>query len=470
MAGLLDLLSSAGLLGQTYNPMTDVAPPPSAMPVYPMAGQQQGAPAVDMSARSRTPMPAPLPQQFQPQQQPQQAPQTDIRGIPMGGNMTAGFNNIGASIQSGMGIIPSLLNGFQGFSNGTRMDPAGVQQATMMANYKALRAIPGISEPLARLAAINPDFLKQVASQQVTQPKLQETGTDPITGQKSFAIFQPNTGSFRAVNAQGAPAGTTVGGIDPTLPPADVLAQADKRYPGVANRVEQLYRGEGAMPNMRQNPLDRAAMQLIQVVHPDFNMTMWTAKNKMQQQLSSSSGSSLGGRLQALRNAFDHLANASDTAVKKGNYDLGLSPLSTAANEVRSLTTNQRDLSKQLEREAVTYGGERTKFLTGAEGSEAERRAFLDALGPDSAAPSQMAGTIEGEYTQLKSALLNQEQQIREQLGDNYLQRKPIITPEVKQALTRIEQNIAKLRGKAPAGAAPAASGALPSGWSVQVH
>ncbi len=468
MAGLLDLLSSSGLLGQTYNPMTDVAPAPYAMPVYPMAGQQapqQTAPSVDMSARGRTPaaIPSPLPQQFQPAPQ-----QTDVLGQPTGGNAVAGFNNIGASVHAGMGIIPSLLNGFQGFSNGTRMDPQGVAQATMMANYKALRGM-GIPDAVARLGAINPDVLKLVAGQQITQPKLQETGTDPITGQKSFAIFQPNTRSFTAVNPQGAAGGQTVGGIDATLPPNELMAQADKRYPGVANRVEQLYRGEGGMPNMRQNPLDRAAMQYIQIVHPDWNMTMWTAKNKMQQQLSSSSGSSLGGRLQALRNAFDHLANASDTAVKKGNFDAGLSPLSTAVNEVKSLTTNQRDLSNNLAREAVTYGGERTKFLTGAEGSEAERRAFLDALGPDSAAPGQMAGTIEGEYTQLKSALLNQEQQIREQLGDDYLKRKPIITPQVQEALGRIERNIKALRGDKSAAPSQQSSG-LPSGWSVQVH
>ena len=226
----------------------------------------------------------------------------------------------------------------------------------------------------------------------------------------------------------------------------DLAQTYEKQYPGVTNRVEQLYRGEGAMPNKRANPIDGPAMALIQQIHPDWDMTQWTAKNKMQMGLSSSQPSSMGGRLNALRNAFDHLANTSDSAVEKGNYDLGASVLSDPLNRIKSLTTAQRDIGSKLEREAVTYGGERTKFLTGSEGSEAERRAFLNSLGPDTAAPPQMAGTIEGEYTQLKSALLNQEQQVREQLGEDYLKKKPIITPDVRAALGRIEKNIQILR------------------------
>lgn len=232
----------------------------------------------------------------------------------------------------------------------------------------------------------------------------------------------------------------------------DVLAAAEKQYPGVTNRVEQLYRGEGAMPNARQNKIDGPAMQLIQKVYPDWNMTVWGAKKKMMDQLSSGQPSSLGGRLASSQNALEHLANATDTMVKKGNYDLGTPLLSAPLNWATSQTTDQQSLKNQLDREALTYGGEKTKFLTGSEGTEAERRAFLDSIGANTMAPPAMAGTVEGEYRQIRDALMNEERNIRGVLGDAHLEKRPVITPEVKSAMQRIEKNMQLLRGGAQAG------------------
>ena len=299
-----------------------------------------------------------------------------------------------------------------------------------------------------------PPAMGQIAagqiSQQLAPPELKMT-------KDMMGADIPNTWDARRGLWNGKPLqpGAAVpGAIPDNATPQEMTAAVDKQYPGAAARAEQIFNGEGGTPNARTNKIDGPAMQLLLKTHPDWSMNTWTAKNKMISGLSSTTPSSPGGRLQSLRNAFDHLANTSDTAIEKGNMDLGISPLSYVGNKLQSMTTSQKDLQARLEREAVTYGGERTKFLTGSEGSESERRAFVDSLGPTTAAPPQMAGTIEGEYTQLKSALVNQEQQVREQLGEDYLKKHPIVTPEVRHAMDRLEKNIDRLRGKGGAAAA----------------
>ena len=58
------------------------------------------------------------------------------------------------------------------------------------------------------------------------------------------------------------------------------------------------------------------------------------------------------------------------------------------------------------------------------------------------------------------------EAQIRETLGDSYLQQHPVMTPQLQQQIDNISANIAKLRGQTP-GAAPAAPGAAPAQSAV---
>lgn len=310
-----------------------------------------------------------------------------------------------------------------------------------------------------------PSGVSGLLTQQMSPPELKLT--KDMMGADVPNTWDPQRGLWNGQPLQPGIAGGRAGatGLPSNGTPEEILAAADKQYPGVANRVEQLYRGEGALPNARSNKIDAPAMQLIQTVHPDWNMATWTAKNKMIAQLSSGQPSSLGGRLQASQNSFEHLANTSDAAIEKGNFNLGAAPLSAPANYLKSLTTSQRDIGKKMEREALTYGSERTKFLTGAEGTEGERRAFLEALGTDTAAPAQQAGTIEGEYIQMRGALMNEERNIRQTMGDKYLAEHPVITPEVKHAMGKIEKNIEVLRGNKKdetSQSAPAAAAAAP--------
>ncbi len=360
----------------------------------------------------------------------------------MGGATMRG--GLGAGLQAGAGPMAQL-------------QAQNMQRSTLAATYQALIA-SGVPPAVAQAAALNPEVLKTVAPNIYQKPELKLLKN--AMGEDVPYIYKATDSSLSPALPGGAGPASTTGAS-----PQDMVAQAEKLYPGVTNRVEQLYRGEGGMPNARTNKIDGPAMQLIQQLHPDWNMNMWTEKNRMATQLSSSAPNSLGGKLNALRNAFDHLANTSDAALQKGNINGGLSFISAPLNQIRSLTTSQQDIGSTLEREATTYGGERTKFLTGAEGSESERKAFLNSLGPDSAPPQKMAGTIEGEYIQLKSALENQQQQIRDQLGEGYLQKHPIVTPKVADALQRLERNISSLRngGSGQQPQAPQTNAATPS-------
>jgi hypothetical protein len=371
----------------------------------------------------------------------------------------AGFQGL-ANAKSPLQGLGNLIGGLV---TGQRSDPQGMmlqqQEATRTALLRA-----GVPPPIADAAALNPKILETIAPQLYQKPELKKTGTNPISGQDTMQIWDPIKQTLSPV--AGGQGGTS-SDVPSDATPQELSAYFNKLAPGSVARAEQMYRGEGSPPNSRMNKLDAAAQQYLLLTHPDWNMTLWTGKNDMQKQLSSSAPNALGGRLTAFRNSFDHLANVSDYVVKKGNADLGVDWLSDKYNQAASRSTAQRDLSANIERRAITYGGERQRALTGSEGTHEDRMAFLKTLGPDTAAQPQQAGTIEGEYAQLKSAMAQEEQKIRERLGEDYLKAHPVVTPDVEKAFTRIEKNIETLRaGKGGKTETPAP--ASPAGFSIK--
>ncbi len=161
-------------------------------------GQFPGAPQQQQQDQAALPPNAqPTSGQMPPaQQQPMQVPQYLQGG---GSNLSAGLQGFANS----KGLLPALTNMMTGFATGERTDPAGMQQQQARATFQALVS-SGVPASHAMAAALNPDILKTIAPAYFdTKPTLQETGTDPITGQKSFSQYRPAQGTLTPIGSAG---------------------------------------------------------------------------------------------------------------------------------------------------------------------------------------------------------------------------------------------------------------------------
>jgi hypothetical protein len=252
--------------------------------------------------------------------------------------------------------------------------------------------------------------------------------------------------------------------------PEDILAAAEKEMPGVSNRVAQLYRGEGGFPNARTNKIDAVAMNVIQQIHPDWNAELFKQKNTMRNDLAKSSAGTIGGILSNGKSAFEHLANLSGSLAGLGNVSgpdvPGGAHVGAVGNFIGNVAIPTPETKGKIagaNANALKYGQESTKFYAGTGGGEAERMNALRAMDPRSTLATEQAGFLEAEKELMLGRLRQKEAQVRSVLGDDYLEKKPIMDNELQGFIKKIDDNIAKLRGTAPAATSSAPAGGAPA-------
>ncbi len=172
-----------------------------------------------------------------------------------------------------------------------------------------------------------PPAMGQIAAgqinRQLTPPELKMT--KDFMGEDVPNTWDPNRQLWNGKPLQAGASGGAGGqgafnGVSPDAPPEEVLAAADKKYPGVANRVQQLWRGEGAAPNARQNKLDGPAMQLAQKLNPDWNMAVWKQKSDTMADYSTKGKS--GQNMENLAKISNHMAELVQSMKELGNGSL----------------------------------------------------------------------------------------------------------------------------------------------------
>lgn len=379
----------------------------------------------------------------------------------------------------GAALPPAITAGAQpqGAPQASQAAPqGGGQQLGMGGVTPAIAAMikNGLASPNPAIRDFAMKTYQQVLQHQM-QPAELKTLKD-IMGQDVPYWSNPNTQTL--TRAQGGP------GIGSDIPAGgtaeDILAAADKQLPGTANRVEQLYRGEGGFPNGRTNKIDALAMNIIQQVHPDYNTELFKQKSIMRNDLAKSPAGTIGGIISNGKSAFGHLANLSDKLVELGNYSGPSVPfgghVGTVGNYVGNAIAPSPETKGKLQGvagNALKYGQESTKFYSGTGGGEAERMHALNSMDPKTTTAEEQAAFLQTEKELMMERMRQKETQVRGVLGEEYLQKHPIMDADFQSTVKKIDANIARLRGtaapEAAAGAAaPAASAPAAGGWSVR--
>ena len=414
-------------------------------------------------------------QQPQPAAMPDQSPSFLSKlGTYLGDNqnMLMGF---GAGIaQGGIG---------KGLQLGATLGQLDTKSANIQNTYTAVRQAlitqgkdPASAHVIATAAAQNPEILKTIGPALFeTQPKLQETGTDPLTGQKTFGVWQPQAQTLSPVKVAEAsgtasaavPGGNSLQTFSDAMKSGVSGEDLYQHMPSsMAPTVKAMIEGRMSPPSTiaMKSPVTMALINAANAVDPTFDATTWAARSNMAKDLAKSTPASAGGQIQFARTAINHLTEVADAAKALGNYDTGIGPLNTAINTMRGLTSDQRAKIASLQDAAQHYGQEVTKFYAGSPGGEAERQRFLTALG-EAKSPQELAAVIERERSLIPGRLSELENRINGTMGAT-ASRYPVHSEESRKNLDKIDATVAEMRGVTPS--APAAT-SLPApdaqGW-----
>ncbi len=389
----------------------------------PAPGVNLGMPSAQQPAPSPLPPPPPAPPSPAPPPQPSPV-QEAASGPGLGNRFSAGAQGF-FNAHSPMGAIGNLIGGM---ATGQRQDAGG-------------------------------------------QPTLRETGSDPFTGQKTFAWENPLNQTLTPATIGGMASGTgnAPGGmgqfseaIRSGVGGQQLLKLAP---PEIKNRLQAMLEGREAPPTQAalRNPQVQALINAAHAIDPNFDETSWAKRNVFIKGLQQASPSSIGGQRNMGNTALEHLSTVADKVADLGNTDLGgwFPGVANLVNKGRQALTAEQAAKKNALDDAVDkYVKEVGRYYSGSSGGGvAEREAAREHLN-SAKTPQELAAVIQTEKELFHGKLQQLEAQRDEALGP-YAKNYAILQPHGEKALSTIDATLSRIRGGQSA--APAASG-----WSVK--
>lgn len=310
----------------------------------------------------------------------------------IGGVAAGGIGGLLQGYKSGMGEAMTMQKTLQG-------------QQSQAETLKALIA-SGVPEAVARSAALNPEVLKAIAPMIYQKPELKEGGTDPLTGDKSWVIWNPNTHQFMAA-PPGAP-GASPGGAVTALPGSPTNSKAmfeaianhraqnpdatpeelSKYIPnGYRNDVMSLITGKAIPANFGRSQVRGQLITLAHAIDDKFDETLIPQRIEYAREIGNTKNpSSHGGQIRSSGTIVEHLGDAHVTlplleagAMGQSNLGAGIPNYLKAAYQKRV----GGDPAKVLGHwDTVQKGlaGEMEKLLSGSHGAEASKQYWMDKL------------------------------------------------------------------------------------------
>lgn len=433
---------------------------PSAMA---QIGQSQGLPEIpgqapqggmtDISAQSRA-----VPQQMPAQQQPQQIP------VALNGGGENPLERVSNALRS-LGNGGSLGGAISGNYN----DSASMAQQQQRATYQSLVGA-GVPRNLAMAAALNPKVLETIAPAYFdTKPQLQETGQDPVTGQKTFSVYRPNQGTLTPVNGgspqspNSAPGGS-LGNFQKAIQDGVTGQDLYQYLPGgMAQTVKSMIEGRMPPPSTvaMRSPATMALINAANAIDPNFDATTWKARNTFNQQLGSQAPSSVGGQRTLMNTSLGHLSELAETAATLGNSNgagTGISGVGNAINYVRGMGTEQAAKVNKLSEQAARFSGEVGKLYSGSSGGGVHEREETAKRFSGTSTSAELAAGLEASRDLITSKLNALEDQRNQIYGPDSNNRFDFLGESGRKALEKINESIDKLKGSA--GASPQSASA----------
>jgi hypothetical protein len=392
----------------------------------------------------------------------------------------------GSLQNAGSGILGALGNAMQDMTiaQNPQLYAIKQQQQQQQNTYQALvpliqQAYPSLpqqhQDALARAATLDPEIRKQITPNFNVRPELLETGTDPLTGQKTYSEKNFQSGHYSL-----APVGQTQQGGQAGVPgagPGDAGLSMQTFKDAVNNGVkgEDLYQHmpTGARdfvrslvenraqvsPMMLRNPQMLPYFQAANIIDPTFDQSTYHAR----QAAMTSWKSGKDAEAQKASNlAATHLADVLLPAMKALD-NLPVPALNMLANPIEEHVLGL-PAQKNFRIAAHAAAEEVSKVYKINNLSDTEIRAWESNLS-ENMSPSQMKGAV-GTLVQLYKGGLQAMHDKRINgigpMADSKLG--PMITPTGQAGIDKLEKFVGG------GDQAPPQGNALPGGWKVQVR
>lgn len=387
------------------------------------------------------------------------------------------------ALAGGLAGAPSwgtgLSRGFTAAAAALPMDQKmALQSAGIQQTYKALVG-SGVPPQLALASVYNPTVLQSTVQNYLTDRQWQVMPVKDMIGNTRLVAvnkYDPTktidvTGGGGAGGASGS-----IGMLAPGVSNVDSSLTGDaylKQFsPEVQAAVKDYINGD-VMPtgNPRQQGIANLAKTIAQKYGQDLGIPVSDAtfaeKRKLKTDLASSGNSSLGGILSNGESSFSHLAELGDSMAGLGNvsHDFpGGGAIAAAENFAGNAlfpSSTTKAAVKATDDNLSRYGQESTKFYAGSGGGESERMQARHDMDPAKASSEEMAAYLEKEKSLMLDRLNTKFAQIRQTLGEEEGNR--VIAakmPNIQRNISRIDANIARLRGVAPESASATPQGA----------
>lgn len=368
-------------------PQQDAALPPNASPTV-----GQGAPAAPQAASS--------------------GPGGILSGIgdTLGGLAKGAFNKLTdpntaatrLALASGFAGAPSFGTGmsraFGAAVPAMQQDRAfALKQEGITQTFKALRQLPGMTDPVAMAMALNPELMKSMGPEYMGGNKVEKV--KDVTGQERLVLVNAAKGTQIPLTG-GQTGGGGPGNIDPQvwnkMTPEQRL---EKMPPEVQGELRAIYEG-------RQSGTGRNVQQLLPMLNqvwPDFTMQDYQTKQKTRNNYTSGPG---GQEIKAVNTAIYHASKLQAVSDKMGGFDTApalLNPVTNAIkNQFPQVAPGFQDAKKTWDTTAETLASEVSKALNGGNVHVADKEHWRSILqgadGPEQrkAAITAVMGILEG--------------------------------------------------------------------------
>jgi hypothetical protein len=432
-------------------PMAPQPAPPMVPQTAPQAAQNQPTSAVNVGGYQMPQFGSPPPQTAQ-----AQAPSTDIsaqsrqpdmapQGLPPALTGTSILGRIG----NPDGLIARL----------TGNDSRSISQQNLKATFDATREVlrqSGMSDreatSKAMLAVLNPEAGKTILPEALTSKEEFKTIKDGLGMEHpAFINTREQTINGLPIAQYNKQSGGESGIGDMSKSGAAYFATLPKQVQGT---VQGMLDGTIQPPSSfaAAKPYWQGMLAAAKNIDPSFDENTWNARRKMITDMAASGNSSMGGILSNGKSAFKHLAEYTGSASDLGNASHDFPGGGIAANAQNYIGNTLGGSSTKAKIKAINdnlghYGQESTKFYAGTGGGVEERMNALKEMNPTTTSSAEMAAYAEKEKGLMLDRLREKEAQIRDTMGEAYLQKHPVFTPELQNDIARIDANVSKLRG-----------------------
>lgn len=340
----------------------------------------------------------------------------------------------------------------------TQLNPSYGFQTTGDGTILRTNPKTGTVEPIYQ--SNKPTFVPNASHDQYGNP----VGGFVDATNQSIKLIGPNGQPIQpqAPNSGASPAGVTGADGQPLTGDSFLKSLNDV---GKAETVKGIAEGRIPYPSgfIMKTPYGQWLTQAVGQYEPGIDATKIGERATFNKQLGSAAPASVGGQKTLMGTSLGHLSEVAEAAADLNNSNgLGSADLGHIYNAASNRTTENSAKVNKLNETVDRFSGEVGKLYSGSSGGGVAERDQTRSRFGGNQTPAELAAGLEASRDLIKSKLAALENQQDQVFGPDYKRRIDFLGQNGRDALTKIDAAITKLKGNRPDTTTPPATQTAP--------